>query len=130
MTSNPSGPTTASGLPTDPGFTALDLAKKALEIAEANPDYVYPSGDCVYVEDEHDEKGSCLFGQALIALGVWPETLDAYYDTNIVGVLDDMDVHHPKRAFLEAAQMGQDAGAPWGSDDVAGYLRTYIREAS
>lgn len=110
-----------------------DLARKALEIAEANPDHIYeqPTLDdgyeaCAYV-DPRTLEGSCLFGRAFLALGVTPEDL---LEVNTLGICSalDVDVNSPEYGLLANAQGLQDVGIPWGAEP-AGYLRKFLEQA-
>lgn len=109
----------------------LDLAKEALRLAEENPYFVYNNaGNCVYVDDAGC--GSCLFGQAMINLGVRPEELvdKDNNSTPIVGLLHMWG--HDRVPFngVGTAQRAQDVGQPWGSEFVIEPLRKAIKELS
>lgn len=105
-------------------ITALDVAKKALELAEASPDTIYQtdnSGICRYVH--RDSEGQpipgegCLFGQALAALGVVVPV--AHEGNNIASVIrDELQSDFPTWSGLGGAmnmtQSDQDAREPWG----------------
>ena len=117
--------------------TALQIAEKAIEIADQNPDYVYVSpinpdddyADCVYV---HDGKGSCLFGRALMGLGVADaDYLDQNKDFRIKPLFWKMtsdglvDFTSDDRLLSEMtiAQMAQDNHETWA--DAVATLREY-----
>ena len=126
------GRTTASPPPSDgPGFTAVDVAAKALELCEAQPEFVYDppdrAGNCLYV---YDGQPSCLFGQALVALGADPLALAVRRNDSITAIVDDFGLTAEKDYFLEKAQVSQDTGYAWGSEYVAGHLRTFLRESA
>ena len=115
-------------------ITALDVAKKALELAEASPDTIYKtdsSGICRYVH--RDSEGQpipgegCLFGQALAALGVAVPT--SCEGSNINAVIRELiDRAHFSWGRLgqhmATAQSEQDAREPWSVS--ARYLRLAI----
>lgn len=120
--------------------TALQIAEKAIQLADQNPDFVYevpktdnpdynPYGDCLYV---HEGKGSCLFGQAIMDLGI----VDAEYLSKNAGwrigeliyqmahnglVEPGSDALH---SAMTRAQMEQDAFKPWA--DAIAPLREYV----
>lgn len=103
-----------------------ELARKALEIAQASPDFTYHRTDpfgpaCVYV-DPFTNEGSCLLGRALLALGV---SVDDLFDQNMTGIEDLLGIDAP---LLGNAQGAQDAGFPWGSSDVIGNLVDFLGE--
>lgn len=112
------------------------MAKKALELAEANPDFVYEAPDgrgCVYMDGEGQP--SCLFGQALVGLGV--DIPEAWEDKAISEVLryifvPDEDVRVDallaRWGGLDTAQSCQDEGSPWS--EVAQPLRSWIKANS
>lgn len=100
-------------------ITTLDVALKAVELADANPEHVYEkdgSGFCTYV---HRGEGGvptgygCLFGQALTALGVTgiPEGVDIGSALKRLGVTGDAD--GTLERVLQRAQSEQDRGIPW-----------------
>lgn len=109
-----------------PYLDDLAVAKKAVEIARENPDFVYKvpdEGACVYVEDrESSPRGSCLFGQALLALGANPDEIPE--DVGIVPLLHQMrngeaDWDWGRQTQLQKemsrTQGAQDGGDPWWS---------------
>jgi len=113
--------------------TALDVARKALELADAKPDYVYEppieGGSCYYVhrDDEGDPipgKG-CLFGQALAALGV---SVDQSHEHNSISSVMadefDVDLRDPISKAMDRAQAEQDSRKPWG--EAAAILRRLV----
>lgn len=115
--------------------TALDIADKVIQLADQNPDFVYtspvPSGDCLYV---HDGKGSCVLGQALLALRVVDvEYLDKNKDFRIPALIRDLvrlgrieviSEHHPLITYLNLTQMDQDRGKRRA--DAVAQLREYV----
>ena len=138
VSESPSGSTTPSDRPSD--ITPLDVAKKALELAEANPDFVYVSPvqtagineDCFYF---WKGRPSCLFGQALAALGFGPDDVAEFAGINVVlerlfpdpAVKSDAD-RFAKYGGLDIAQSYQDEGEPWGK--AAEPIRTWIKAHS
>lgn len=116
--------TTATLRPTD--VHPRDLAKKALELAEASPDFVYTDAGsgCVYVEEDVNGElvGSCLFGQAFLALGVDPATLVEDNNTGIEALLG-IDI---ATTGFGSAQGCQDVGIAWGSEVILNNLRDAI----
>lgn len=131
------GSTTPSSPRSDVGLTVGAVARKAIELAEANPEFIYqqvevedptfgPIEDCAYI---HDGSGSCLFGQALVALGVDPWILSRHEGQSIDYVLRGLGAirsDEDERLALTAleAQGLQDAKAPWG--EAVGPLRTHL----
>jgi hypothetical protein len=88
------------------GITVEDIIAKVREIANENPDYTYvhpeeldkdsgftPGGmDCAYVHLSYDDsyEGGCIFGRALIDLGMPADELhDVYESKGIEGVLEN-----------------------------------------
>ncbi|WP_020142340.1 hypothetical protein [Terracoccus sp. 273MFTsu3.1] len=119
--------------------TALQVAEKAIQLADQNPHFVYkspltgPVKDCLYV---HEGKGSCIFGQALLALGVADaEYLDKNKDLRIgtllrrmadarliapIPTIDDQVL----LTRMGSAQRAQDDGMEWG--DAVATLREHV----
>lgn len=115
-------------------FNALDLARKVIELADANPEKVYkrevdPHGyaSCSYVH-EGDVPG-CIVGHALIQLGVTPKAIrkagvnnsGVFSAMNALGIRD-VSFFDPKAGCyiglsgsIGVAQSNQDAGFTWGS---------------
>lgn len=118
-------------------ITATQVAEKAVELADANPEFVYqPQRDemgyvhgCAYVH--RDSLGNpngegCLFGQALVALGVSPydigEGVHVGKTMENLGIVEDGSVDHyalesEPKGLVQAmvkAQSEQDAREPWG----------------
>lgn len=103
---------------------------KAIELAEARPDHIYqqPPGTqtCSYVPQPEAPEG-CIFGQALMALGVPEATLRRFEaqaspaGVGITVLLDRLRISYPDhvRYSLREAQNQQDTGQEWG----AGVLR-------
>lgn len=112
--------------------TALDVARKAVDLANANPDHIYQpqpnTAGCMYVH--RDENGKridgegCLFGQAMIAVGV-PVTRDDEH-THIGAVLHSKGLDGPGDllGLMEQVQSCQDARDTWG--DAIGPLADYL----
>lgn len=112
-------------------ITIEDVARKAVELADANPEHIYRQADgCLYVH--RDESGlptgyGCIFGQALIALGVSADVIPE--GKSIAGTLAHLGIfggtipdfiHHgvipgePLLTAMTQAQTHQDLGSPWG----------------
>lgn len=130
------------------GITALDVAKRAIELADAAPDFIYvteegrqtspttPEG-CMYVHDRDTESptGGCLFGRALLGLGFEPEQLSE--GVAVDGLLRGLgipDVEYTQRGqvgwlsfSIGAAQRRQDQGETWG--EAVSDLRTRVASA-
>lgn len=111
-------------------ITALDVAMKAVELAEANPEYIYqpPMNSegtiegCWYVHrdertGEPDGNG-CLFGQALVQLGVKPSAITEGIHVGVVlhdlGITEGSMHTDPLLDAMVRAQGEQDAREPWG----------------
>lgn len=112
--------------------TVHDVLTEALRLAEANPDFVYvpPVGrigtlvskTCRYV---HSGAGSCLFGQALINVGVPYSRVATHEGDGILAVvrsliqsgdivLDEVQPRTINRLSLASrAQTLQDQRHPW-----------------
>lgn len=88
-----------------------------------SPDFTYQppneDGNCVYI---YEGEGSCVVGQALVALGLPTEEV-AEFDHDLGGTgahavalrLFDVDsFHNPKAAAVDVAQGWQDGGHAWG----------------
>ena len=124
-------------------LTSQDVARKAIELCEADPDHVYEAQtldpeyhlpECHYVHEDEDTGelyGGCLFGRALIALGVPAALLRDYNDNGIGHVLAELGIDpRPEREQpvhpLAYVQGEQDVDKPWGSDGVLGGLVRYV----
>lgn len=114
-------------------MTPLEVARKALEIAEANPDHVYQQaigpegvGACAYVHiDGGVPEPGCLFGRAFFELGVDPDEL---LPLNLKGIETVLDLC--VEGLLSDAQGNQDVGNAWGTYGVVEPLRQFIAENS
>lgn len=104
-------------------LTTKDVLAKITELVEAQPDFVYvksewrnvPNGNgCFYVEED-GKTGSCLFGQALIALGVPADLLAAWEFNNISIVLRELDIENIDDDYdlFDEVQSAQDDGYAW-----------------
>jgi len=121
-------------------LTFTDLARKAVEIADASPDFIYVPPPplttrgprCAYANP--DGTGSCLFGQAMIALGATGlarETTGGII--NVAPLVGFVETGTPAdrmllRYALGSAQGNQDAGMPWGQ--AVWPLRRFVSGAS
>jgi len=116
--------------------TPLDVARKALELIDASPEFKY-SGDpfvgCAYLRRDEDGnvtgEGDCLFGQALISLGVPVEYLDQQEGNGIETVLAHLETGESTPVpggHLTYAQWAQDDEQAWGSDAVRGEVVAFI----
>ena len=121
-------------------ITPEDVARKAIELAEANPDYIYEApkdGDgfvqgCQYVNRD-PQTGvptgeGCIFGRALVELGVDPESIPE--GGHVAATLKhlgitDFEVRRttllargyagdPLLVAMVLAQNNQDDKRPWG----------------
>lgn len=116
--------------------TALQVAEKAIQLADQNPHFIYePPGsgairDCLYV---HEDKGSCIFGRALLDLGVADAAyLDLHKDERIGGLVvrlqadGHLEGHADAalRARMTGTQIAQDDGNPWA--DAVASLREFV----
>ncbi|WP_040828969.1 hypothetical protein [Nocardia jiangxiensis] len=94
-----------------------DLEDEIRRLAAETPEYVYPDASCVYVKRKLSGGlcGSCLFGVALINLGVDPEQLDVGSDTSITALLADHGFEKtPQIEWFQTVQNLQDDCYPWG----------------
>lgn len=105
-------------------FTIDDVIAKVRELAAADPEFVY-SGDaegypvCKYIHK--DDQPGCIFGQALLALGVSPDRLREYDDTEdstITSILcqlagADRIADAQKLAWCGQCQRAQDSNEQW-----------------
>lgn len=103
-------------------ITALDVKNKIIELVEAQPDFMYVAEEgregsgngCFYVQED-GVTGDCLFGQALIALGVPASTMSNHEGQNIskvlahLGVKGDVDLIYS----FDEVQSAQDSGYSW-----------------
>lgn len=98
----------------------IDLGQLEAEVrrlAAENPNYRYPhTNGCVYVERGPGGGlcGSCLFGVALINLGVDPQELDLGDHVAIALLLDRNGFAGPQIEWFQAVQNFQDDRRPWG----------------
>lgn len=106
-------------------ITTKDVALKAIELADANPEHVYQSpltsegnrGMCTYVHRDKDAAPTgygCIFGQALMALGVDPDTIPESLHIGIA--MKDLGVEATDQDLIDSmvvAQGEQDAGQTW-----------------
>jgi hypothetical protein len=120
--------------------TALQIAEKAIQLADQNPHFIYEAPgddefpDCVYA---HDGKGSCLFGQAIIDLDVVPA--DYFFDREGRATslrISELLFHLSNEGMIEGdftedfayevnlAQSQQDFGETWA--DAVASLREYV----
>lgn len=126
-------------------LTIEAIARKAVELADANPGFIYEAptriddetgeeyaGDCAYLHREGSEvRPGCLYGHALLDLGMPAEELSRHEDTDIYAVLQNLQlVTYRDRAVYEdsafdktpetlpgailQAQRKQDMNYPWG----------------
>lgn len=129
-------------------ITTEAVALKAIELADANPAFVYVApelevdnefvfenedgelvdmdgytfsdgnmGDCRYVhKTEAGPVGGCLYGQALLALGMAPSELSGHEGDGIASVIEP-GTNYLDQARLTVAlgdsQSLQDGGEPW-----------------
>ena len=111
-------------------ITALDVARKALELADADPEFVYQpertGGNitgCKYVHE--DGEGGCIFGQALLGLGIKSDAIPEFIAIDEVMHRLGVESTDPKlEDYMQLTQGNQDAGHPW-SEAVA-VLREYV----
>lgn len=118
--------------------------RTARAIAKANPEFIYRDAErkalvkeieartkrgelfgpsevsCVYVDYSGSEPvGSCLFGQALITLGMSPRELRAYEGDSIYALMRELigaapEWEAPWAEAIREAQNRQDSGTEWG----------------
>lgn len=117
-------------------ITALDVARKALELADADPEFVYqPEGSdaptttgCKYVHRDADGKPTgegCIFGQALTGLGVNPDDIREFISVDEVMHRLGIESTDPKlEDYMQLTQANQDGGDPWGLSIAT--LREYV----
>lgn len=120
-------------------ITALDVARKALELADANPGFIYQrpvAGEgCKYVHyrDSDAPEGGCIFGQALLALGVKVD--DIPENIGIRALLPELGIEGGMYGELAHsmgyAQGRQDGGATWraATSDLRSVVAMLDREA-
>lgn len=101
-------------------ITFDQLALEVVRLAKESPDYVYPGDDstgCTYTRVLADggEKPPCLFGQALLNLGVPQEKIYGF-DGPIKAMMDYLKIdYRPEQGFWASnVQQAQDDRAPWG----------------
>ena len=101
--------------------TFAEIAAEVKALAASRPDYVYPvaaSGGCTYV-DESKALGyhspACLFGQAMLNLGVPDSELRDRNDF-IRDVLSDLEIRftNDEGNWAMRVQSAQDREIPWG----------------
>lgn len=100
-------------------MTIEELIEEVYRLAKENPDFCYTSlRRCYYIAN--NTHPSCIFGQALLNLGVSKETLktaDEYQNTgkDIIGVLDMLNIEYNdnQRVWCKGIQRFQDNGFPW-----------------
>lgn len=105
--------------------TAAQVITKVRSLAEAQPNFVYfkPESDiglgngCLYVHGRgtDNERGGCIVGQALMALGV---EIDVKHEANNASsVIRHMGIEHTPSevTWLDTVQSGQDTGETWES---------------
>ena len=112
------------------------MARKALELADEHPD---AKGDCMYLVYAEDGEtatgeGDCLFGRALIALGVDVDWLRVREGKGIDYILTALEQGtDPKTSLavpissLGHAQWAQDDGRTWGHTDIRDEIAEFIR---
>jgi hypothetical protein len=104
-------------------FTFDDLEARVREIIAADPDHIYQGvpaavpGDtprCYYVANADAE--SCIFGRALLSLGVTEDLLGEYEGGPVFQILGRLDVHYraSQDEWMALLQSSQDCGEPWG----------------
>lgn len=110
------------------------LIAKVRELAEESPDFVYEAlrpNLCFYATGQNCD--GCIFGQALLALGVEKDVLEGFDQRNLSGqssgiepILDLLDIGASERQkeWCTAVQRAQDRGASW-SEAVKDADETY-----
>lgn len=107
--------------------TVKDVALKAVELAEASPEFVYEPtrdeegylNDCSYIhyDEQGGPTGGCLYGQALLALGFTPENIADYEGDRVTAPLTGLlyvdDTDQPLVVAMEESQRLQDTDSPW-----------------
>ena len=101
-------------------ITVLDVVNEAIALAEASPEFVYDSnGGCYYTPTDTQPVG-CIYGQAMLRLGVTPATLRHFQETQdhygVLHLLEWLGITVPPRAgrAIATAQDRQDMGFRWG----------------
>lgn len=105
-------------------ITVADIVRATREVAAERPDFVYVSpllsGYCVYT---HNGEPSCLFGHALLRLGLPMSCLEEL-STNVAIATACRQLNIPltdgEARSLADVQHAQDNGVPWG--EAIGYL--------
>lgn len=124
-------------------LTIEQVARKAVELADAKPGFVYDTpkffdeeeqeefeGDCQYLH--HEDNGvlpGCLYGHAFLELGLPVEKVATFENNDVLAALQDLGlvtnrseytdecasgaIESLPAAILEA-QRRQDASRPWG----------------
>lgn len=101
-------------------ITAFEQVEAAVrDIAKEFPDFVYKRPEdshfCLYVHRQADEtlEPGCIFGRALIRLGVNPGAL--LVGKGIIGLLQDLGIptSNEQATWAHAVQSKQDRGTPW-----------------
>lgn len=118
-------------------LTPLDVLQEARKILQETPDFRYHGGDCAqephgkalgacaYIEDG---VGSCLFGKALLNLGVPADFISEYEEKGIRVFWEDADITDFQQrvvALLGRIQRMQDKNYTYGEIyelDKAGIL--------
>lgn len=101
-----------------------ELKAEVIRIAKENPDTVYTSkradDECRYIEE--DGTPGCIYGNALLNLGVPPEVIERHEGYGIDKVVSgrphwerkEDDPLRSEMFILWKVQYDQDAGLPWG----------------
>lgn len=108
-------------------FTFEQLKSKVIEILDSDPEFVYseyeeeytyagqsvPHRRCFYVKDG---RGSCIFGRALIDLGVQADYFEPWEDRGIDEILNDLEVEYTRaeKEWAIKVQCSQDRMIPYG----------------
>ena len=107
-------------------ITVKQLELEVRRLANENPDYIYKfpanTTTCRYI-DHATNTGSCLFGQALVNLGVPTEEFGMFEGRGITTLYGGLVARGlleptPPTEYVEwfaGVQMGQDTGNPWGT---------------
>lgn len=103
--------------------TAGQVINKVRDLAEAQPNFVYfkpeveedMGNGCLYVHGRgtENERGGCIVGQALMALGV--EIEKKHEANNASSVIRHMGIDHTDKEiqWLDNVQSSQDTGETW-----------------
>lgn len=111
-------------------ITVSQVIDQAIRLCEQRPDHKYAGGlvgSCSYVPNERDVEG-CLFGQALVKLGVSTDVLKEFEaqddDGSIVTLLREWGLELDDRTdmYLMDAQRAQDDGKAWGTESLSHLL--------